>query len=164
MGRGSPQSPPARQAYLVAEEDNNAVDGAEQSWGERRGSAGLGRASGPCRAGGGGPLTHDGEGGHELHAVLIELEAQRPGVQDGAHQAPLGCAEPWEGKRGPGGVTWPAPTPPAALGSVIAQLGTHSSCPDFTGSLDTESVTPPTSWVVYFTSRLQLWLKRSPIW
>ena len=32
------------------------------------------------------------------------------------------------------------PPPPTAPGSAIAQLGTHSSCPDFTGLLNTESV------------------------
>lgn len=84
-----------------------------------------------------GPLTpYNREGGHELHAVLVELEAEWP-VQDGAHQAPLGRAEPWEGKQGSGGVTRPAP-PPTAPGSAIAQLGA-SSCPDFTGLLNTES-------------------------
>lgn len=42
-----------------------------------------------------GLLTQDGEGSHKLHAVFIELEVDRPGVQDGAHQAPFGRAEPW---------------------------------------------------------------------
>lgn len=133
-----PEPPPSPQAYLVVEEDNDAIDGAEQSWGDRRGSAGLGRGSVPPKGRVQGPLTHDREGGHELHAVLVELEAEWPGVQDGAHQAPLGRAEPWEGKQGSGGVTRPAPTPPTAPGSAIAQLGTHSSCP--TGLLNTESV------------------------
>jgi hypothetical protein len=42
-----------------------------------------------------GPLTQDGERSHKLHAVFVELEADGPWVQDGAHQAPFGCAEPW---------------------------------------------------------------------
>ena len=133
-----PEPPPSPQAYLVVEEDNDAIDGAEQSWGDRRGSAGLGWGSVPPKGRVQGPLTHDREGGHELHAVLVELEAEWPGVQDGAHQAPLGRAEPWEGKQGSGGVTRPAPTPPTAPGSAIAQLGTNSSCP--TGLLNTKSV------------------------
>lgn len=104
---GPPELPPSPQAYPVAEEGNDAVDGAKQSWGDRRGSAGLGWGSGPPKGRERGPLTHNREGGHKLHAVLVELEAERPGVQDGAHQAPLGCAEPWEGKQGSPG---PPPT------------------------------------------------------
>lgn len=42
-------------------------------------------------------------------------------------------------KQGSGGITRPAPTAHSP-GSAIAQLGTHSSCPDFTGLLNTESV------------------------
>ena len=162
---GPPELPPSPQAYPVAEEGNDAVDGAKQSWGDRRGSAGLGWGSGPPKGRERGPLTHNREGGHKLHAVLVELEAERPGVQDGAHQAPLGCAEPWEGKQGSGGVTRPAPHRPQLRGQRSPSWGpTAPAQTSQVYSIQNQYVTPATSWVVYFKSRLQLWLKRNPIW
>lgn len=43
-----------------------------------------------------GTLTQDREGSHKLHAVFVELEVDRPGIQDGADQAPFSRAKPWE--------------------------------------------------------------------
>lgn len=46
--------------------------------------------------------TQDGEEQHKLHSILVELEAHRFGVEDGADEVPLGCAEPCgTGRRSP---------------------------------------------------------------
>ena len=52
-----------------------------------------------------GTLTQDRKGSHELHAVFVELEVDRPGMQDGAHQPPFSCAEPCEEKEAEAGDT-----------------------------------------------------------